>query len=385
MDKAGITVATDVRPVRLSARKFVVSLAGSLAVAPAFFACAWLYHQSTDFVYGPMAHEENARLILLVRWAVFTALTLVLLSAIGWFKIWRPEHKNKPFSLLILMPVLAFIAFSNWVFGILIFALLLCALVFSQLFAVVVRDELRTPSVGWGRGADATSFVRFAVLFAAVGIGIWLTITARSWAYRTRQFEEIQRKGLYSEPASLQQLAAGDHKEYVLLSGKELRVAYVAERKFGSGDDSYSLKYGALVDRNLDKQAILAWKLWVYMPYDYKPDEFPMIFQTARCTVGQNCSANFVTMHDAAIRLHFFDSAYRDEKTSRIAVNGQTLIEMTPEPDLVQNENIWRAKLALRSKLLLLLQVLYTLVHLIELLFIRGKLKASYSDAQPGA
>lgn len=130
MDKAGTTVATDVRPVRLSARKFVVSLAGSLAVAPAFFACAWLYHQSTDFVYGPMAHEENARLILLVRWAVFTALTLVLLSAIGWFKIWRPEHKNKPFSLLILLPVLAFIAFSNWVFGILIFALLLCALVF---------------------------------------------------------------------------------------------------------------------------------------------------------------------------------------------------------------------------------------------------------------
>lgn len=68
---------------------------------------------------------------------------------------------------------------------------------------------------------------------------------------------------------------------YVLLSDKELRVAYVAERKFGSGDDSYSLKYGALVDRNLDKQAILAWRLSVYMPYNYKPAEFPMIFR--RC------------------------------------------------------------------------------------------------------
>ncbi len=326
-----------------------------------------------------MAYDENISLVRAIRWSVFGSLSFVLLSIIVWLKIWRPRYGNNPYSLLILLPVITFIAFSNWLFGILVFGLLIAALVFSQLFAVIVRDELRRPTGDWGAAADRAAILRLTILIAMLALGVWLMITSRSWAYRTRQFEEIQRKNLYSEPAALQQLVDGDHKEYVMLSLPGIRVDHRVQRKFGSGDDSYTLEYGVLTDRALDKKAILDWKLWVYMPAFYKGNEFPMIFHAARCTVGKDCAVNFITMHDAIIRQHFYGSAYRDAKSGQIAKNGQTLVELTPEPDLVIGDALWRDKVSRRAQLLLLLQALYSLVHLFELLFLNARLKAAFA------
>jgi hypothetical protein len=371
-------VTADLRPARVSSYTFYRSLLGSLAVAPVFLLCAWLYHQTTDFVYGPMSYDENAGLVRTIRWLVFGGLSFVLLSVIVWLKIWHPRYGNNPYSLLILLPVIGFVAFSNWIFGILVFGLLITVLVFTQLFAVLVRDELRRPAGDWGAAADRAAILRLIILFAMLALGVWLMITSRSWAYRTRQLEEIQLKNLYSEPATLQQLADGDHKEYVLVSIPGVRVDHSVQRKFGSGDDSYTLEYGVLTDRTLDKQTILDWKLWVYMPAFYKGKEFPMIFQAVRCTVGKDCHANFIKLHDAIIRRHFPDAAYRDEKSGQIAKNGQTLVELTPEPDLVIGDAVWREKVTWRAHLLLLLQALYSLVHLVELLLIQARLKAAY-------
>ena len=326
-----------------------------------------------------MAYDENMGLVRVIRWSVFGALAFVLLSIIAWLKIWHPRYGNNPYSLLILLPVIAFIAFSNWIFGILVFGLLIAALVFSQLFAVIVRDELRSPTGGWGAAADWAAILRLTILFAMLTLGVWLMITSRSWAYRTRQFEEIQRKNLFSEAAALQQLANGDHKEYVMLSLPGIRVDHSVQRKFGSGDDSYTLEYGVLTDRALDKKAILDWKLWVYMPAFYKGKEFPMIFQAVRCTVGKDCHVNFITMHDAIIRRHFPETGYRDEKSGQIAKNGQTLVELTPEPDLLIGDAVWRDKVSWRAQLLLLLQALCSLVHLFELLFLNARLKAAFA------
>ena len=373
-------MSTDRRPVRLSARRTVVSLLGSLAVAPAFFLCGWLYFQSTDFVYGPLTYEANAGLVRTIRWSVFGGLTLVLLGVIAWFKIWRPHHGNKPLSLLILLPLAAFVAFSSWIFGILVFGLLITVLVFSQIYVVVVRDELRRPPSGWGNGPDRLATLRFLLLAAAVGLGIWFMITARSWAYRSRQLEEIHRKELISQPGSLQELAEGNHKEYVLLALPNLRVDYTVNRTFGSGDNSYTLEYGALTDRVLDRQAALEWKIWVYMPAFYDEKQFPMIFQTMRCTVGADCPANFVKMHDSVIRQHFRASYKEVGSDTQIARPGQVLLELTPEPDLVIGDQVWREKLQWRGGLLLLLQALYALTHLAELLAIRWRLKLTYQE-----
>ncbi|MFO1481350.1 MAG: hypothetical protein U1F40_14200 [Turneriella sp.] len=373
-------MSTDRRPVRLSTRRTVVSLLGSLAVAPVFLLCASLYFQTTDFVYGPLSYESNESLVRLIRWSIFGGLTVVLLAIIVWLKTSHPHYGNNPYSLLILLPLLAFVVFSSWIFGIIVFGILIVALLFSQLYVVVVRDELRTPAAGWGKWPDRMATLRFIILAAAAGMGIWLMFTARSWAYRSRQLEEIQRNGLLSQPVSLQQISDGDHKEYVLLASGNLRVDYRADRKFGSGDDSYTLEYGVLTDRTLDRKAILDWKVWVYMPSFYDGKEFPMIFQAARCAVGKDCPANFVTMHDAIIRRYFPDTRYRDEKQGRIARDGQVLVELTPEPDLVLGDKAWWHRISWRASALLLLQAFYSLAHLFELLLIKAKLKAAYPE-----
>ena len=130
----------------------------------------------------------------------------------------------------------------------------------------------------------------------------------------------------------------------------------------------------------LDRQAALEWKIWVYMPAFYDEKQFPMIFQTMRCTVGADCPANFVKMHDSVIRQHFRASYKEVGSDTQIARPGQVLLELTPEPDLVIGDQVWREKLQWRGGLLLLLQALYALTHLAELLAIRWRLKLTYQE-----
>lgn len=365
-------------PERIAPHGFVRSLIGSLAVAPAFFLCAWLYYQTTDFVYGPLSHEANIAFVSALRWGIFGGLSLVLVAIIAWLKLRHPRYGNNPYSLLILLPFIAFVAFSNWVFGLLVFGLLLAALVFSQLFLVLVRDKMKTPPAGWGDTADRLAALRFVLLAGAVGLGIWLMISARSWAYASRQLEEIKRRELYSEPKTLQQVAEGDHKEYVYLAIPGAAIQSISERKFGSGDDSYTLKYGMLTDTKLELPTALEWRLWVYMPYYFKPNMLPMIFQVTRCTVGADCPANLLKMRETILQTHFM--RFRAPAAEKVLApkNGQVLVELTPEVELVRPRSEWVNMITVRAWLLLLVQAAYTLVHLTELIQLKRRLRQEY-------
>ena len=371
-------MASDLRPAVITRRVFLRSLIGSLAVAPAFFFCTWFYYQTTDFVYGPLSHEGNAVFVRGLRWSIFGGLILILVCIVAWLKIRHPKYGNNPYSLFILLPAIAFVAFSNWVFGLLVFGLLAGALVFSQLFMVVVRDKFRTPPAGWGDGADRLASLRFMLLAVAVGLGIWLMISARSWAYASRQLEEIKRRDLYSEPKSLQQLAEGDHKEYVYIAVPGVSIQAISERTFGSGDDSYKLRYGMLTDKTLELPTALEWRLWVYLPYYFKQPTFPMVFQVTRCTVGTDCPANLLKMRETVIQNHFLRLRMPSVAGVIAAKNGQVLAELTPQVELVRPRAEWVNMLTVRAWLLMAVQVAYAFVHFAELMLLSRRLRQEY-------
>ena len=309
-------------------------------------------------------------------------LALATVALIARFKMKPSIQIEHPFGFLIVLPFFAFFIFSNLAVPILVFLGLAAVLFFTQLPAFDFSDYFRKPASGWGKAFERVSIGRAVAMAAAIGLGIWLMVGARAWAYSIRQFEEIREKALYSQYQDLQPLLSGNYTEYFRLDGAGLEVKHSKTMSFGGGDDKYSLTYALLTDSNFDRAAVHDWPIWVFCRFGYKTGKWPMVFRASRCTVGRDCSAQFLKIRDRLIREYFHSIGAKQQSSGPVSRIGQELIELEPETDMARTATEWWDTIFPKLALIAIAQAVYSLCLFLAALFVRRRLFEVYPDSK---